>query len=42
MEKEEGVEKVCITTNTNEIQRIVREYLEILYSNKLEKSRRNG
>jgi hypothetical protein len=29
-------EKRDITTNTNEIQRIIREYLENLYSSKLE------
>jgi sulfur relay (sulfurtransferase) DsrC/TusE family protein len=28
-------EKGDITTNTNEIQRIIREYFENLYSNKL-------
>jgi hypothetical protein len=35
-------EKGDITTNTNEIQKIIREYFENLYSSKLEKSRRNG
>jgi hypothetical protein len=32
-------EKGDITTNTNEIHRIIREYFENLYSSKLEKSR---
>jgi hypothetical protein len=31
-------EKGDITTNTNEIQKIIREYFINLYSNKLEKS----
>jgi hypothetical protein len=35
-------EKGDITTNTNEIQSIIREYFENLYSTKLKKSVRNG
>jgi hypothetical protein len=35
-------EKEDIITNIKAIQRVIREYFENLYSNKLEKSRRNG
>jgi hypothetical protein len=34
-------EKRDITKNTIEIQRVIRDYFKNLYSNKLEKSRRN-
>jgi hypothetical protein len=35
-------EKGDITTNSNEIQRIMKEYFENLYSNKLENQEKNG
>ena len=34
-------EKEVVTTNTTEIQRIVRDYCQQLYANKLKKSRQN-
>lgn len=35
-----GIERVDITTNATEIQKITRDYYEKLYANKLDKSRK--